>query len=74
MKIINTGNQKIARITTRVIRFTCKICGCVFEADKNEYTYMTCKEDEECSFITCPSCGKIVFGSYDDFLKEYIHE
>ena len=34
MKIIKEGDYIIAN---RVIKFSCKNCGCIFEANKNEY-------------------------------------
>lgn len=34
MKIIKSGNLKKFNMT---IRFECPQCGCLFEADKNEY-------------------------------------
>lgn len=55
MKIIQNGNQKLVFSATK--RFRCGSCGCVFEAEKDEYTaggqysetFYQCK---------CPECGK----------------
>lgn len=55
MKIIQHGKPKLSFPRTK--RFRCCSCGCVFEAEKEEYTsgsqyneiYYQCK---------CPECGK----------------
>lgn len=52
MKIIKNGNKNLLSVTKR---FKCEKCGCIFEANKNEYkagtqyndTYYHCK---------CPQC------------------
>ncbi len=65
MKIIRQGNYIIAN---RIIKFSCENCGCVFEADKDEYTpYYECK-NKVCkvrAMIFCPCCGRVVCGSYN---------
>lgn len=48
MKIIEQGKK-----IDLSIRFICDMCGCVFEADRNEYEYNQ-REDE--FFSTCPNC------------------
>lgn len=59
MKIIKEGKSKeeLKAILNKTKRFECKTCGCVFEADEEEY-------DEEDNFYTCiyyckcPNCGR----------------
>ena len=48
MKIIEQGKK-----IDLSIRFICDVCGCVFEAERNEYEYNQ-REDEFIS--TCPNC------------------
>ena len=54
MKVIVAGD--IER-TKRIIRFTCRDCGCVWEAGKDEYTYNFDQKDGEYSSMKCPCCG-----------------
>lgn len=44
----------------KVKRFICRECGCVFEADKTEYTADSQYNDiyYKC---TCPTCGNTVY-------------
>lgn len=55
MKIIEQG-EKI----DLSIRFICDVCGCVFEADCNEYEYNQCPNNymtrDEVLTSTCPNC------------------
>lgn len=52
MKIIKEGNKSIL---SKIKRFECHDCGCVFEADKNEYQ---CGEqyNQEYYYCVCPYC------------------
>lgn len=52
MKIIQHGTPKV---TTKI--FECSDCGCVFEAEKDEYTYGV-QYNEEYYYCKCPECGK----------------
>ena len=61
MKIIVEGNRDRIR---RIIRFTCSACGCVWEADKSEYTYSYDQRDGEYSNMRCPCCGNTTYGAY----------
>lgn len=61
MKIIVNGDLDR---TKRTIRFTCKSCGCVWEANKDEYTYHCDQRDGEFSYMKCPCCGNVVYGAY----------
>lgn len=62
MKIIKQGKSKeeLKAILNRTKRFECMTCGCIFEADEDEYN------KEECFYsyhfhCKCPNCGKIGF-------------
>lgn len=54
MKIIKKGK------TTK--KFRCKICGCIFIADKNEYSEKIISEILKSHLFTakCPNCGNNV--------------
>lgn len=54
MKIIKKGREKDLKKTKR---FTCRECGCVFEADKGEYQSGQ-QYNETYFFCKCPFCGK----------------
>lgn len=45
-------------------RFTCEICGCVFEADKGEYygiSQMESLDNLPRYKCKCPTCGSMVY-------------
>ena len=62
MKIIKQGisGDELNRKLKQTRRFECRTCGCVFEADKDEYEieteyiYTTC-------YCACPNCKTRVF-------------
>lgn len=55
MKIIQHGN--IDRLK-KVIEFKCKLCGCVFQAEKGEYKYQYSQRDDASWYeAKCPLCG-----------------
>lgn len=62
MKIIKKGKTKeeLKAILNKTKRFECKTCGCVFEANEDEY-----EVEEEWIYSTyycfCPNCGKESF-------------
>ena len=59
MKIIKDGN-----IDRETKRFTCKKCGCVFEADKDEYRLVTStahQYDGIEAVCDCPCCDANVY-------------
>lgn len=63
MKIIKQGI-----LPSKIRRFTCGNCGCIFEAEENEYEritnqmeYMETKASYKC---TCPTCNMRAF-NYD---------
>jgi len=55
MKIIQNGNPKLVFSATK--RFHCGSCGCLFEAEKDEYITGSQYNDifYQCK---CPGCGK----------------
>ncbi len=58
MKIIQQGNPNYLK---HIRRFTCK-CGCVFEAEKGEYT-VDSQYNEEYYSCECPTCKSMVYQS-----------
>lgn len=58
MKIIIPGDLKKLNKTKQ---FTCKNCGCLFEANKDEY-YIGAQYNEEYYYCKCPFCDKLVYG------------
>ena len=57
MEIIQKGDTK--RLL-KIKRFTCKECGCVFEANKTEYKYGS-QYNEGYYYCNCPCCGNKVY-------------
>lgn len=57
MKIIIPGD---ATRLKKIKSFTCKECGCVFEADKTEYRSES-QYNEEYYACKCPTCGQWVY-------------
>ena len=62
MKIIKEGKTKeqLEKIPKYTKRFECKTCGCIFEADNDEYEV----EDNRCRvlyFCKCPNCEHRAF-------------
>lgn len=59
MKIIKPGNINLLRETKL---FRCKKCGCVFEADKGEYEYLSSPQYNDVYYLyPCPTCGNTVY-------------
>lgn len=57
MNIIKDGNKEIAERKRKQTKcFECRMCGCVFEADKGEYTDTGCQWDYY-YYAKCPCCG-----------------
>ena len=59
MKIIKHGTQK-----NNTRKFVCNSCGCVFEAENNEYEVdfsQTCEEFITTYYTFCPECRCEVF-------------
>lgn len=59
MKVIKQGKTKeeLKAKLKATKRFECKTCGCVFEADEDEYEF---EEDYIYSsyYCKCPNCGQ----------------
>lgn len=56
---------KIGKPVTENVKFTCKRCGCEFEADKTEYSkefYRNCL----IYACECPNCGRLVYNEERD--------
>lgn len=53
MKILKNGDL---RKFNQVKEFSCHYCGCVFEANKNEYTLHDDQRDGPWIEIRCPCC------------------
>lgn len=57
MKIIKEGNlNKLKKIK----RFECEECGCIFEAEKDEYKWGS-QYNEEYYYCACPCCNQIAY-------------
>lgn len=67
MRIIKHGDVNRLR---QILRFECKSCGCVFEADNTEYKH-DFSQREGCGWYTvpCPTCKKRVTVDDDKVLK-----
>ena len=39
--------------------FYCRFCGCLFEADKDDYELVT-EADKQIAMTSCPDCGQEV--------------
>lgn len=60
MNIIKDGNRELAeKKKKQTKRFKCTMCGCVFEADKGEYTNSG-YECDDYYYAICPCCGNCV--------------
>lgn len=57
MKIIKQGktDKELSAILNKTKRFECTICGCIFEADWDEYTYKF-NLNEMMYYCKCPNC------------------
>lgn len=62
MKIIKEGKTKeeLERILKNTKRFECKTCGCIFEADDDEYKWDT-DYIYSTLYCKCPNCGQNAF-------------
>ncbi|OQA51446.1 MAG: hypothetical protein BWY47_00091 [Bacteroidetes bacterium ADurb.Bin302] len=73
MNILRLGNPK-AKKEDKIKRFECEICGCIWQANKNEY-----KEDWSKHSIPvyckCPCCKTEVYaiGTFQDDLPKHSH-
>ncbi|MCD8159079.1 MAG: hypothetical protein LUD77_09360 [Clostridiales bacterium] len=67
MKIIKPGNEKL---TKKPILFDCVKCGCVFEADCEEYTYAGSYYGGTMVRCKCPCCGDMIYMSGDSSIAD----
>ena len=58
MKILKPGDLSLIK---RTKRFECRNCGCIFQADKDEYK-INHQYNEEYAYCQCPFCHKTVYG------------
>ena len=59
MKIIKQGDLNIAR---KPLRFECKNCGTIFEADKGEYQFVDNYLSKEINYACeCPLCHGTIY-------------
>lgn len=59
MKVIRMGEKHLP-----IKRFTCRSCGCVFEAEEGEYKVASNIEWAKYGFnakCECPYCGEMVY-------------
>ena len=61
MKIIQEGDK--AKLV-KARRFTCRACGCVFEANETEYTVGNDYRNGALYSCQCPTCGRWAY-AYD---------
>lgn len=57
MKIIKQGKteEELKLILSKTKRFECGMCGCIFEANADEYTHRTYL-NETVYYCKCPNC------------------
>ena len=61
IKIIKPGMRPE---TTK--RFECPHCGCVFEADRDDYGLVGDTYRKQWAYMTCPTCGHKVYRLRDE--------
>jgi len=68
MRILRNGLPDMAR---PVVRFHCKVCDCLFEAERHEYTTENDYRNGYYHRARCPCCGKDVTGGVlvENYLK-----
>ena len=63
MKIIKAGNETRMQA---IRRFTCHHCGCIFEADRSEYSTQHDYRNGVYHVHPCPTCGRDVIAYPED--------
>lgn len=61
MKIIKQGKteEELKAILNETKRFECRTCGCIFDANKDEYEHSLSNQYEDIYyFCKCPNCKK----------------
>ena len=52
---------KEGKITKNIRKFRCPDCGCVFEADEDDYTMTIDSHNDFCLESGCPTCHRNVY-------------
>ena len=62
-KIIVQGDkEKSEKYFKKIKQFTCSVCDCIFEADKDSYECYSNQYDDYTWYkIKCPCCGNSVY-------------
>ena len=60
MKIIKQGDL---RRLDKTRRFTCRDCGCIWDANQTEYRYESDGRNEDLWICECPTCGRKSYNS-----------
>lgn len=64
MKIIKEGNKEIAMAKrAKLVEFSCPLCGCVWQANKDEYEDGSNQYDGAIFYCDCPTCGENIYSS-----------
>lgn len=59
MKIIREGDRGAAyRQEHHIVQFLCDKCGCIWDAEENEYHMVSNGYNEVYAACNCPTCGK----------------
>lgn len=58
MEIIKQGNLEL---TKKIKTFECTNCGCIFKADKDEYSYAGAQYNTAYYKCQCPTCSYTVY-------------
>lgn len=66
MTIIRPGNE--AAINT-IVRFSCDMCGCLFEADSSEYKIQRDFRNGRYFSCPCPTCKRTVYSRPEDVMR-----
>ena len=67
MRVLRNGNPDVAR---PVVRFQCKNCDCLFEAERHEYSAVNDYRNGYYYRARCPCCGKDVTVGETDKKKQ----
>ena len=59
MRVLRNGDPAMVR---PVVRFRCKNCDCLFEAERHEYTIETDRKRGYYYRARCPCCGEFAAG------------
>lgn len=52
---------KKGKLTKNIRQFKCPYCGCVFEADEDDYTMTADSHNDYCLESECPTCNRMVY-------------